>query len=64
MSKKKILYVEDDETLGFLTADSFRGLNPESRRSSGVYANPLITGYDRGGYPIPKTFVIGIDVKF
>lgn len=52
------------QNLLYLTAKDFRGLNPESRRSSGTYANPLITGYDRGGYPVPKTLVLGLNVKF
>jgi TonB-linked SusC/RagA family outer membrane protein len=52
------------QNLLFLTKKDFRGLNAESRRSSGTYANPLIAGYDRGGYPVPKTIVLGINVKF
>jgi TonB-linked SusC/RagA family outer membrane protein len=48
----------------YLTAKSFRGINPESRRTGGTYASSLVTGYDRGGYPVPKTLVLGIDVKF
>ncbi|AJR04352.1 SusC/RagA family TonB-linked outer membrane protein [Siansivirga zeaxanthinifaciens] len=52
------------QNLLYLTAKDFRGLNPESRRSGGQYSSPLITGYDRGGYPVPKTIVLGFDVKF
>ena len=52
------------QNLLYLTAKSFRGLNPESRRSSGTYSNSLVTGYDRGGYPVPKTMVLGFDIKF
>ncbi|MCG9790898.1 SusC/RagA family TonB-linked outer membrane protein [Flavobacterium algicola] len=52
------------QNLLYYTAKSFRGINPESRKSSGTYANSLITGYDRGGYPVPKTLVFGFDVKF
>jgi TonB-linked SusC/RagA family outer membrane protein len=48
----------------YLTKKGYRGLNPESRRNSGVYSSSLITGYDRGGYPVPKTLVLGVDVKF
>tara|TARA_R110002096_G_scaffold346031_4_gene539501 strand:+ start:3442 stop:6756 length:3315 start_codon:yes stop_codon:yes gene_type:complete len=57
------IYVAGQNLL-YLTSKDFRGLNPESRRSSGPYSNPLITGYDRGGYPVPKTLVLGVDVKF
>lgn len=52
------------QNLLYMTAKGFRGLNPESRRSGGTYSNTLITGYDRGGYPIPKTIVLGFDIKF
>ncbi len=52
------------QNLLYLTSKSFRGLNPESRRSSGTYSNTLVTGYDRGGYPVPKTMVLGFDIKF
>lgn len=52
------------QNLLYLTAKSFRGINPESRRSGGTYSNTLITGYDRGGYPVPRTMVLGFDIKF
>ena len=52
------------QNLLYLTAKDFRGLNPESRRSSGVYSQSLLTGYDRGGYPVPRTLVLGFNVKF
>lgn len=52
------------QNLLYLSSKSFRGINPESRKSGGTYSNPLITGYDRGGYPVPKTLVFGFDVKF
>ncbi|MFD0990783.1 SusC/RagA family TonB-linked outer membrane protein [Mariniflexile jejuense] len=52
------------QNLLYITAKDFRGLNPESRRSGGTYSNTLVTGYDRGGYPIPRTLVLGFDVKF
>ena len=52
------------QNLLYLTAKSFRGINPESRKSGGTYSNSLVTGYDRGGYPVPKTLVFGFDVKF
>jgi len=43
---------------------NYRGVNPEARRTSGNYNNPLIDGYQRGVYPINRTFTAGIDLSF
>jgi TonB-linked SusC/RagA family outer membrane protein len=52
------------QNLFYHTAKGYRGLNPEARISSGPYSSSLITGYQRGAFPIPQTFVIGVDVNF
>lgn len=52
------------QNLYYHFADSYRGINPEARFSSGVYANSLYDGYQRGSYPLPKTFLVGIDLNF
>ncbi len=43
---------------------NFRGLNPEGRSTSGPYATPLVDGYQRGSFPVQKTFLFGIDLNF
>ncbi len=48
----------------FKSADGYRGVNPESRNKSGIYASPLIDGYQRGAFPINKTYLIGLDLDF
>lgn len=48
----------------FHSAAGYRGINPEVRNTSGPYATPLVDGYQRGGFPIPKTFVFGLDLNF
>lgn len=48
----------------FQSAAGYRGINPEVRNTSGPYATPLVDGYQRGGFPIPKTFVFGLDLNF
>ena len=52
------------QNLLYLMNDEYDGVNPEARKTSGPYANPLIDGYQRGVYPINRTFAFGIDVTF
>ena len=52
------------QNLYFHSAKSYRGINPESRFTSGPYGSALLGGYQRGGFPIPRTLVFGVDVTF
>jgi TonB-linked SusC/RagA family outer membrane protein len=52
------------QNLYFHSANSYRGINPEGRSTSGPYGSALIAGYQRGAFPIPRTFVFGIDINF
>jgi hypothetical protein len=52
------------QNLYFHSAKSYRGINPESRVTSGPYGSALVGGYQRGSFPIPQTFVFGVDVNF
>jgi hypothetical protein len=45
-------------------ASNYRGINPEARYTSGNYSNPLISGYQRGGFPMERSFNFGIDINF
>jgi TonB-dependent starch-binding outer membrane protein SusC len=45
-------------------ASGYRGINPEARSTSGNYASPLIDGYQRGGFPMQRTVMFGIDISF
>ncbi len=56
-------YFSAQNLLYFMSSD-FRGINPEARRTSGVYNSPLIDGYQRGAFPLNRTFTMGIDVLF
>ncbi len=40
------------------------GLNPEARSTAGTYASPLLDGYQRGAFPINRSFLIGLDLNF
>ncbi len=45
-------------------AENYRGINPEARSTSGNYASPLIDGYQRGSFPMPRTILFGLDINF
>lgn len=48
----------------YLMAPGFRGINPEARKTSAQYASPLVDGYQRGAFPLNRTFTVGFDVTF
>ena len=52
------------QNLYFHTAGGYRGINPEARFTTGPYNTPLVDGYQRGSFPMPKTILFGIDVNF
>lgn len=52
------------ENLLYLKSSDFTGLNPEGLNTSGVYASPLVSGYQRGAYPVQRTIAFGIDINF
>jgi len=52
------------QNLYFHSPAGYRGINTEARFTSGPYATPGVDGYQRGGYPMPKTILFGIDVNF
>lgn len=54
------------QNLYFHFADGYRGINPEARYTTtgAPYNTPIIDGYQRGSFPMPKTLLVGIDVNF
>ncbi|MCX6327461.1 MAG: TonB-dependent receptor [Bacteroidia bacterium] len=52
------------QNLVYLMAKDYRGVNPEARKTSGSYSSPLIDGYQRGVFPLNRTFTGGIDITF
>ena len=52
------------QNLYFHSAAGYRGINTEARFNSGPYGTPLVDGYQRGGFPMPQTFLFGIDLNF
>ena len=61
---EKVRIFASAQNLLYIMADDFPGLNPEGLSTSGVYSSPLISGYQRGSYPIQKQFTLGIDINF
>jgi len=50
--------------LFYIWSDDYKGVNPESRMTTGTYDNPMISGYQRGGFPLTSTVTFGIDLNF
>lgn len=50
--------------LAYIWSKDYKGVNPESRMTSGQYSSPMISGYQRGGFPVTSTVTLGVDVKF
>lgn len=57
------LYASAQNLLYFMSSN-YRGINPEARTTSAQYASPLIDGYQRGGFPIQRTFAFGLEITF
>lgn len=52
------------QNMFFHSASGYRGINTEARFTTGPYNTPLVDGYQRGSFPMPKTIIFGIDINF
>lgn len=52
------------QNLYFRAGSNYRGINTEARFTSGPYNTPTVDGYQRGGFPMPRTILFGIDINF
>lgn len=52
------------QNLLYFWGGSYRGINPESRMTTGVYSSAMISGYQRGGFPLTSTISAGFDITF
>ncbi len=50
--------------LAYIWTKGYRGVNPESRFTSGNYTSAMIAGYQRGGFPLTSTISVGFDLNF
>lgn len=54
------------ENLIYIMGSNYKGINPEARMTSGPYSSafPLVDGYQRGAFPLNRTFTVGFDLNF
>ena len=52
------------QNLFYHFGSNYRGINPEARFNTGPYNTPLVDGYQRGSFPLNRTFLFGVDVNF
>ena len=56
-------YVSGSNLL-YIWGSGYKGINPESRMTSGNYSSAMISGYQRGGFPLTSTISAGFDINF
>lgn len=64
MRLTKARFYLSGENLLYIKSSDFWGLNPEGITTGGVYSSPLISGYQRGAFPVQRTISFGIDINF
>lgn len=57
------IYLSGQNLLYFWYGD-YRGINPEARSTSGAYSSPLVSGYQRGAFPLQRTLSLGCEIGF
>ena len=52
--------------LFYIMGKGYTGINPEARSNTGPYSSafPLVDGYQRGSFPLNKTYTLGVDINF
>lgn len=48
----------------YIWGGKYRGINPESRMTTNQYSSAMISGYQRGGFPLTSTISAGFDINF
>jgi len=61
---KGLRFYMTGNNLLFLWSKSYRGINPEYRNTSSPYDDTLISGHQRGGFPLLTTLTAGFDINF
>ena len=52
------------QNLLYIWSSDYKGINPEARSTSSPYDSPLISGYQRGAFPLQKGFTFGCELGF
>ena len=52
--------------LFYIMGKNYTGINPEARMNTGPYSSafPLVDGYQRGSFPLNRTYTLGVDINF
>lgn len=57
------IYLSGSDLL-YIWGGDYKGINPESRITTGTYSSAMISGYQRGGFPLTSTISAGFDINF
>jgi len=52
------------QNLLYIMSDDYRGINPEYKYTSDAYSSPFIDGYQRGAFPLQRTYTLGLELTF
>jgi len=52
------------QNLVYLMSKDYKGINPEYKYTSGAYDSPFVDGYQRGAFPLQRTFTLGLELTF
>ncbi|MCL2098284.1 MAG: TonB-dependent receptor [Bacteroidales bacterium] len=52
------------QNLFYIFASGYTALNPEALTTSSAYSSPLMSGYQRGAFPIQRTISLGLEINF
>lgn len=52
------------QNLLYVMASGYRGINPEYKYTNDTYSSPFIDGYQRGSFPLQRTYTLGLELTF
>ncbi|MFV0467715.1 MAG: SusC/RagA family TonB-linked outer membrane protein [Dysgonomonas sp.] len=61
---KSLRFYGTVQNLLYIMASGYRGINPEYKYTSDTYSSPFIDGYQRGSFPLQRTFTVGLELTF
>lgn len=64
MGLNSLRFYVTGSNLLYIWSGDYRGINPESRMTTGAYSSQMIAGYQRGGFPLTSTITAGFDINF
>lgn len=64
MKLSGVRFYVSGSNLFYIWGSGYKGINPESRITSSQYSSSMISGYQRGGFPLTSTISAGFDINF